>query len=37
MNSQERTFHEFAEFAAKLRGGGKSEAQPCLFHNATPE
>jgi len=32
MNSQERAFHEFAEFAAKLKGDEKSEAQTFLFH-----
>jgi hypothetical protein len=32
MNSQERAFHEFAEFAVKLKGDEKSEAQTFLFH-----
>jgi SAM-dependent methyltransferase len=32
MNSQERAFQEFAEFAAKLKGDEKSEAQTFLFH-----
>ena len=32
MTSQERAFHEFAEFAAKLKGDEKSEAQTFLFH-----
>src|SRR5437773_5768070 len=32
MNSQERAFHDFAEFAAKLKGDEKSEAQTFLFH-----
>lgn len=32
MNSQERAFHEFAEFAAKLAGDEKSEAQLFLIH-----
>ena len=32
MTSQERAFHEFAEFAAKLKGDEKSEAQTYLFH-----
>src|SRR5882672_6880417 len=32
MNSQERAFHEFAEYAAKLKGDEKSEAQTFLFH-----
>jgi SAM-dependent methyltransferase len=32
MNSQERAFHEFAEFATKLKGDEKSEAQTFLFH-----
>ena len=31
MNSQERAFHEFAEFAAKLKGDEKSEAQLFLI------
>ena len=32
MNSQERAFQEFAEFAAQLKGGEKSEGQTFLFH-----
>lgn len=32
MTSQERAFHEFAEFAAKLKGDEKSEAQTFIFH-----
>jgi len=32
MTSQERAFHEFAEYAAKLKGDEKSEAQTFLFH-----
>jgi len=32
MTSQERAFHEFAKFAAKLEGDEKSEAQTFLFH-----
>jgi hypothetical protein len=32
MNSQERAFHEFAEFAAKPKGDEKSEGQTFLFH-----
>ncbi len=32
MTSQERAFHEFADFAAKLKGDEKSEAQTFLFH-----
>jgi hypothetical protein len=32
MTSQERAFQEFAEFAAKLKGDEKSEAQTFLFH-----
>ena len=32
MNSEERAFHEFAEFAAKLKGDEKREAQTFLFH-----
>ncbi len=32
MSSQERAFHEFAEFAARLKGDEKSEAQTFLFH-----
>lgn len=32
MTSQERAFHEFAQFAAKLKGDEKSEAQTFLFH-----
>jgi SAM-dependent methyltransferase len=32
MNSQQRAFHEFAQFAAKLKGDEKSEAQTFLFH-----
>ena len=32
MNSQERAFQEFAEFAAKLKGGEKSDGQTFLFH-----
>ena len=32
MTSQERTFHEFAAFAAQLKGDEKSEAQTFLFH-----
>ena len=32
MNSQERAFHDFAEFAANLKGDEKSEAQTFLFH-----
>lgn len=31
MTSQERSFHEFAEFAAKLKGDEKSEAQLFLI------
>ncbi|MBI2924737.1 MAG: hypothetical protein HYZ36_03350 [Pedosphaera parvula] len=31
MTSQERTFHEFAEFAAALKGDRRSEAQTFLF------
>jgi hypothetical protein len=32
MTSQERAFYGFAEFAAKLKGDEKSEAQTFLFH-----
>jgi hypothetical protein len=32
MNSQEHAFHEFAEFAAKLKDDEKSEAQTFLVH-----
>jgi hypothetical protein len=32
MNSQERAFHDFAEFAAILNGDEKSDAQTFLFH-----
>ena len=32
MTSQEKAFQEFAEFAAKLKGDEKSEAQTFLFH-----
>jgi hypothetical protein len=32
MTSQERAFHDFAEFATKLKGDEKSEAQTFLFH-----
>ena len=32
MNSQERTFHEFAQFAAKLTCDEKREAQTRVFH-----
>ncbi|MGB8368775.1 MAG: hypothetical protein ACLPYZ_17635 [Limisphaerales bacterium] len=32
MTSQERAFHDFAAFAAKLKGDKKSEAQTFLFH-----
>jgi len=32
MTSQERAFHEFAEFAAALKGDERSEAQTFLFH-----
>jgi len=32
MTSQERAFHDFANFAAKLKGDEKSEAQTFLFH-----
>ena len=32
MTTQERAFHEFAEYAAKLKGDEKSEAQTFLFH-----
>ena len=32
MNSQERAFQEFAEFAAKLKGDEKSDAQTFLLH-----
>jgi len=32
MTSQERAFHEFADFAAKLKGDEKGEAQTFLFH-----
>jgi len=31
MNSQERAFHEFAEFAAKLKGDEKSDAHTLLL------
>jgi hypothetical protein len=37
MNSQERAFHAFAEFAARLKGDEKSEAQTFLFQEALPE
>ncbi len=32
MTSQERAFHDFAGFAAQLKGDEKSEAQTFLFH-----
>ena len=32
MTSQEQGFHDFAAFAAKLKGDEKSEAQTFLFH-----
>jgi hypothetical protein len=32
MTSQERAFHDFDSFAAKLKGGEKSEPQTFLFH-----
>ncbi len=32
MTSQEQAFHDFAAFAAKLKGDEKSEAQTFLFH-----
>jgi hypothetical protein len=32
MTSQERAFREFSDFAAKLKGDEKSEAQTFLFH-----
>jgi type II restriction/modification system DNA methylase subunit YeeA len=32
MTSQERAFHEFSAFAARLKGDEKSEAQTFLFH-----
>jgi SAM-dependent methyltransferase len=32
MTSQERAFHDFADFVAKLKGDEKSEAQTFLFH-----
>jgi len=32
MTSQERAFHDFAAFVAKLKGDEKSEAQTFLFH-----
>ena len=32
MTSQERAFHDFAAFAARLKGDEKSEAQTFLFH-----
>ena len=32
MTSQEKAFHQFATFAAKLKGDEKSEAQTFLFH-----
>jgi SAM-dependent methyltransferase len=32
MTSQEQAFHDFATFAAKLKGDEKSEAQTFLFH-----
>ena len=32
MTSQERAFQDFADFAAKLKGDEKSEAQTFLFH-----
>jgi hypothetical protein len=32
MTSQERGFQDFADFAAKLKGDEKSEAQTFLFH-----
>ncbi len=32
MTSQEKAFHEFADFAAQLKGDEKSEAQTFLFH-----
>lgn len=31
MNSQQRAFHDFAQFAAKLKGDEKSEAQLFLI------
>ena len=36
MNSQERSFRAFAEFAAKLMGGGKREAQTLLSQKMLP-
>ena len=32
MTSQEQGFHDFAAFAARLKGDEKSEAQTFLFH-----
>jgi len=32
MTSQERAFHDFAKYAAALKGDEKSEAQTFLFH-----
>jgi hypothetical protein len=32
MTSQEKALHAFADFAAKLKGDEKSEAQTFLFH-----
>ena len=32
MTSQEKALRDFAQFAAKLRGDEKSEAQTFLFH-----
>ena len=32
MTSQEKGFRDFAQFAAKLKGDEKSEAQTFLFH-----
>jgi hypothetical protein len=37
MNSQERAFHEFAEFAAKLKGDEKSDAQTFQVDETIPE
>jgi len=32
MTSQEKVFQDFADFAARLKGDEKSEAQTFLFH-----
>ena len=32
MTSQEKAFQDFADFAARLKGDEKSEAQTFLFH-----